>query len=238
MIPLNLPFNKIKSTFKLLNLKFKSYKRQNSIPSYYRCSRYKTKCPGRCVSEDGVIRNTTLHNHNAEPDRVLVDKFRKTLTHRAANESIDLYTIYWDEASQRHSDAALLYTFPAAESAMRKARRKQLPPVPNTVEDLGDVLVNSNLFRIHSGANKDQFYQTTLVLDGSTCLIFAHMKTLEQVGRMDEMHLDASIEVTPNIPPKYYLLTVHSVQSYNVSSISIFEVQDMQIGPVLTFICF
>lgn len=97
-----------------------AYKKHNI--SYYRCSRYKTKCPGRCVMEDGIIRNTTTHNHQPDPDRVLVEKFRKSLTHRASKETTDLYTIYWDEASQRHSDAAMLYTFAAAESAMRKAR--------------------------------------------------------------------------------------------------------------------
>lgn len=191
----------------------------HDICSYYRCSRYKLKCPGRCVMEDGQIRSTTPHTHNPEPDRVLVEKFRKILTHRAATESTDLYGIYWDEASQRHSDAAMLYTFNAAESAMRKARRRQLPPVPNTIEELGEVLANSNLFRIHSGQNKDQFYQTTLILDGTSCLIFAHMKTLSQIKRVEEMHLDASIKMTTQNPTHYYLLTVHSVQSFIVSSL-------------------
>lgn len=92
-------------------------------------------------------RNTTKHTHGPEPDRVMVEKFRKILTHRAATESTDLYTIYWDEASQ-HSEAALLYTYAAGESAMRKARRKQLPPVPGTIQDVGEVLTKSNLFRV------------------------------------------------------------------------------------------
>lgn len=148
----------------------------------------------------------------------MVEKFRKVLTHRAATESLDLYTIYWDEASQRHADASMLYTYSAAESAMRKARRKQLPPVPDTIQDLGEVLTNSNLFRVHSGQNKDKFYQTTLDLDGSTCLIFAHIKTLEQLGKVEEMYLDASIQMLPNFSTEYHLLTVHSVQSCDVRS--------------------
>lgn len=82
---------------------------------------------GRSVTESGKIRISTEHKHNhpPEPDRVLVDKFRKVLTNRAAAETKDLYTIYWEEASQRYSDAALLYKFSSAEWSMRKARRKQ-----------------------------------------------------------------------------------------------------------------
>lgn len=165
--------------------------------------------------ENGVVRNTTKHTHGPEPDRVMVEKFRKVLTQRAATESIDLYTIYWDEASQ-HAEASLLYSYGAAESAMRKARRKQLPPVPESIQDVGEVLSHSNLFRVHSGQNKDKFYQTMLDLNGSTCLIFAHMKTIEQLGKVEEMYIDASIKMLPNFSSEYHLLTVHSVQGLDV----------------------
>lgn len=192
------------------------------LSSYFRCSRYKQKCPGRCVLENGAgghIRCTTAHNHAPEPDRVLVEKFRKVLTHRAANETTDLHTIFWDEASQRHSNAAMLYRFSAAESAMRKARRKQLPPVPSSVQEIGDVLVSSALFHIHhSGSHKDQFYQSSLVVNGATCLIFTHMKTLQQIERVEEMHLDATVVVQPDMPPSYHLLTMHAVHSHTVSA--------------------
>lgn len=79
------------------------------ISSYYRCCRYRDGCPGRCIVNETNAKTCTEHNHPPEPDRVLVDKFRKALTQRAAQESTDLYTIYWEEASQRHSDASLLY---------------------------------------------------------------------------------------------------------------------------------
>lgn len=64
----------------------------------------------------------TEHNHPPEPDRVLVDKFRKVLTQRAAQEATDLYTIYWEEASQRHSDASLLYADNNTSSIMHGLR--------------------------------------------------------------------------------------------------------------------
>ncbi|KAJ6649440.1 hypothetical protein Bhyg_04675 [Pseudolycoriella hygida] len=185
-----------------------AYKKGNN--SYYRCSRYKSHCPGRCVVNNELVRSITEHTHGPEPDRVMVEQFRKVLTQRAATESTDLYSIYWDEASQ-HAEASLLYTYTAAESAMRKARRKQFPPVPDLFQDVGEILNNSNLFRVHSGQNKDQFYQTMLDLKGSTCLIFAHLKTMEQLGKVEEIYVDTSIQMS-HFSTEYHLLTVNSVQ--------------------------
>lgn len=110
----------------------------------------------------------------------------------------------------------MLYTYSSAESAMRKARRKQLPPVPNTIQELGNILFTSNIFKINSGTTRDQFYQTTLILEDTTCLIFIHIKTLELIGRIDEMHIDVTFEITPSTPPNYFLLTAHSVHLYQV----------------------
>lgn len=110
----------------------------------------------------------------------------------------------------------MLYTYSSAESAMRKARRKQLPAIPNTIQELGNILFTSNIFKIHSGSNQDQFYQTTLMLEDTTCLIFVHMKTLELIGRIEEMHIDVTFEISPSSPPNYFLLTAHSINLYHV----------------------
>lgn len=153
---------------------------------------------------------------------MLVDKFRKVLTQRAASETTDLYMIYWEEAaSQRHSDAALLYTFTAAESAMRKARRKHLPKAPNTIEELADILANSMLFRIHSGgSSRDPFYQTTLTQEDGAVAIFAHMKTLELIGRIEELQMIVALTAPATATtPAYHLLVVHAVQKSHVSSL-------------------
>lgn len=174
-------------------------------------------CPGRCVVEDAKVRNSTEHNHAPEPDRVLVDKFRKVLTQRAANETTELYTIYWDEASQRHADAALLYTFAAAESAMRKARRKQLPHASNTINELDEILANSSLFRVSCGTRSDRFYQQTLNTPDATCAVFMHSPTLEAIGPIDELHATFSMDAERTTPPVYHLMLVHAVQSHRVN---------------------
>ncbi|KAL1376396.1 hypothetical protein pipiens_016914 [Culex pipiens pipiens] len=168
-----------------------AYKKGTS--GYYRCCRYKTNCPGRCVmDEDGVIRNTTVHNHPPEADRVIVDHFRKVLTQRAASERTDLHVIYLEEATNRHSDASLLYTFSQAESCMRKARRKQHPQEPTSIGELREFLESSELFRIHSGSSRDAFYQSSLEVQDATCVVLWHSRTVEAVGKMDEIYVECS----------------------------------------------
>lgn len=102
---------------------------KNNI-TYFRCARHKEddRCPGRCTRlPNGTIRPTHAHTHDPNPDGRLIDAFRKVLNQRAiAEPTADLHKLYWDEANQRHLDAAMLYSFEAAESAMRKTRARQL----------------------------------------------------------------------------------------------------------------
>ncbi|GAB0097221.1 uncharacterized protein DMENIID0001_128380 [Sergentomyia squamirostris] len=185
---------------------------KNNI-KYYRCCLHKKNCPGRCVVEEGRgLRLTTEHNHSAEPDRIIVEKFRKVLTRRAATETTGLHNIYWEEATNRHGEAALLYSYNLAESAMRKARRKQLPTVPQSVEELTESLKVTDLIRVTCGNRKETFYQTTVNLEEGNSVIFMHIKTLKAIGKVDEMHVDATIECLAR--PYGHLLTIHAVQEH------------------------
>ncbi|XP_063708209.1 uncharacterized protein LOC134836871 [Culicoides brevitarsis] len=188
-----------------------AYKKGNT--KYFRCRRYKSNCSGRCVVENGQLRSSTPHSHPAEPDRALVDKFRKVLTQRAQKERTELYTIYWEEATQRHSDAAMIYSFTQAESCMRKARRKQPPTSCTTIRELSEILGSSSMFYISCGNDKENLFKTTIMLEDATCLIFMHHKTLEKLGKIEEIHVDHSIKSEP-APPNfnYSILTIHAVQ--------------------------
>lgn len=126
--------------------------------------------------------------------------------------------IYCDEATNRHADAALLYPFTSAESAMRKARRKQLPKESATkVADIVSILDGGKDFlQVNSGSQKERIYQKTITLPDATCMIFMHRKTFELLPRIDEIHMDGSFEfVCPN-QPDYYLLTFHAVHGHMV----------------------
>lgn len=101
---------------------------------------------------------------------------------------------------------------------MRKARRKQFPQTANKLCDLKNVFNNTNMFRIHSGSRRDPFYQTTLTLnDDSVCAIFMHLKTVESIGHIDEIHMNDALNSDANIQLSHHLLIVHAVKNYSVS---------------------
>lgn len=143
-----------------------------------------------------------------------MDRFRKTLTQRAAAEKGELYAIYWEEATLRHSEAALLYTFMQAESAMRKARRKQLPVAPKTITELGNILSTTELFQIHTGSKKEPFYQSTIINDNASCVILMHTKTINFIGRIEDLHIDCSTFIQPQGATSYYIFTIHSIHGH------------------------
>ncbi|XP_055907079.1 uncharacterized protein LOC129942249 [Eupeodes corollae] len=190
--------------------------------SYYRCHRHKsTKCPGRLTNENGKTKIIVEHDHAPAPNQLSVDAFRKVLTQRATDETTDLNVIYCDEATNRHADAALLYPFTSAESAMRKARRKQLPKESATkIADIVSILDGGKDFlQVNSGSQKERIYQKTISLPDATCMIFMHKKTFELLPRIDEIHMDGSFEfVCPN-QPDYFLITFHAVNGHMTAPI-------------------
>lgn len=121
---------------------------------------------------------------------------------------------------------------------MRKARRyKQLPQAPNNVQDFDNILNNTNMFRIHSGSRRDPFYQTTLTLnDDSVCVIFMHMKTIETIGHIEEIHINDDINGQSDIQLTHHLLVVHAVKNYYVCMIYI--PLKTQIAPTFSIINF
>lgn len=73
------------------------------------------------------------------------------------------------------------------------------------------------MFRIHSGSRRDPFYQTTLTInEDTTCVILMHLKTIEAIGHIEEIHINDAIDSDPNIQLSHHLLIVHAVQNYCV----------------------
>lgn len=96
---------------------------------------------------------------------------------------------------------------------MRKARRKQPPQSCTTIRELSEILGSSSMFYISCGNDKENLFKTTIMLEDATCLIFMHHKTLEKLGKVEEIHVDHSIKSEP-APPNfnYSILTIHAVQ--------------------------
>lgn len=193
---------------------------QKDGKSYYRCRRHKKGCPAKIwvPDTDPGQKSTTPkpsveHNHGPETERALVDNFRKVLTRRAATEKQDLHSIYVDEATTRHSEAALNYPFsPTAESAMAKARRKAASNTtfPDVVDldKIGEILKTSSSFRILDYGQRDLFYQEAISRGGITALLFAHHATLDKLTKpINEVQVNVTTLICSS--GNYSLLTVH-----------------------------
>lgn len=204
--------------------------------SYFRCRRHRKGCPAKfwmdnkseAAAASGSTRTTAIptptltadHNHPRETERGLVDSFRRVLTRRAATEKIDLHTIYYDEA--RHSgEAALIYTFSTAESAMSKARRKANCTLPDTRDfrEIAEILKTTQNFAVVCCGKRDPFFEEAYTRNGTvTALVFAHQPTVSRLAShgLDEVQVNVIPLNSNNSPSSLssssasnYLLTLH-----------------------------
>ncbi|CAO1434705.1 unnamed protein product [Diamesa tonsa] len=200
-----------------------AYRKQQT--SYYRCARFKTGCMGRCIVENGKIKNKRSHNHAKESNKVLIDNFRKKLVQRVINEpNSDIYKVYVEEAATQHTDASLLYNFNQAQSNMRKARKtarlKQQPKETETIiNELKDLRSESSINRC-TLRSMDIFYQATIEIGSESICVFYHRQSKEILSSrfttIEELHIDCSLKCSQNnLNSPIFLLTVHAVVKNN-----------------------
>lgn len=151
------------------------------------------------------------HSHPAETSIALVESFRKALTRRAAVEKLDLQRIYLEEATARHSEAALHYPFCTAQPTMAKARSKAthnavLPGVTDW-QEAGEMLKTTQNFTIVYCGQREAFFDEILSRDGHTiALIFSHKPTVQRfVGSLNEVQVD----ITWLNEESRFLLSIH-----------------------------
>jgi len=101
---------------------------------------------------------------------------------------------------------------------MRRARRKNVPVLPATLNALGETLdENQNLVK----CNDHQFYQECIVDDLGKChIMFACPEVVNKIelnGEI-EMHADATFKVVPSIPKCYQLFIIHVIIQNHVRS--------------------
>ncbi|XP_050430408.1 uncharacterized protein LOC126839253 isoform X2 [Adelges cooleyi] len=182
---------------------------------YYVCATNNVYCKGTAVqTADGIIRINKPHTHNAFDnnfqDQDAKRKLRNRLGERARVETTALRVIY-DEELANDESAALLYSWPSAESTMRQARRQTLPPLPSTIRELGEYL-DSNVDRFQ--CNNSSFYQEWLVdSDGKYNIMFACHELISAVVRQGttDLHADATFKVVPSMPQCRQLFIIHLI---------------------------
>ncbi|KAF0707763.1 MULE domain-containing protein, partial [Aphis craccivora] len=180
---------------------------------YYICSCSNVTCKAtikRKIDGSIVLGKPHTHDLSINEEKITKINFRKALIDRAAGETTLLKIIY-DEEAIRNPDAANIYTWPTAESSMRRARCKNVPVLPAALYALGETLdENQNLVK----CNNHQFYQECIVDDLGKChIMFACPEVVNRVelnGEI-EMHADATFKVVPSIPKCYQLFIIHMI---------------------------
>eukprot|EP00102_Acyrthosiphon_pisum_P019066 XP_016656276.1 PREDICTED: uncharacterized protein LOC107882443 [Acyrthosiphon pisum] len=123
----------------------------------------------------------------------------------------------WLKEIVRNPDAALLYSWPTAESSMRQSRRSVCPAVPSTLRELGEYLdINADRYQ----CNNHNFYQEWIVdNDGKYSVMFACQEIISAVVNQGatELHADATFKVVPSMPHCRQLFMLHLIlQNHSV----------------------
>ncbi|CAI6376517.1 unnamed protein product [Macrosiphum euphorbiae] len=182
---------------------------------YYICATPNVYCKGTAVQlENGTIKHNKPHTHGPYGEmfnqQEAKNVFRGTLIERSKTETLGLRSIY-DEESIRNPHAALLYSWPTAESSMRHARRQSLPPLPSTLRELSEYFdQNAEKYQ----CNNAQFYQEWVVDNaGKYSVIYACQELISAVVRQGatELHADATFKVVPSTPYCRQLFIIHLI---------------------------
>ncbi|KAF0704899.1 MULE domain-containing protein, partial [Aphis craccivora] len=107
--------------------------------------------------------------------------------------------------------AATLYPWPVAEILMRKARRKVMPVLPSSLNELANFL-DFNVQRYT--CCQQPFYQDKVTdTHGKSSIIFACSKLIRTIVMLgsNELHADATFKVVPSTPPSRQLFIMHLI---------------------------
>jgi len=121
----------------------------------------------------------------------------------------------------RYARAAEHYCWPTAETSMRKARKKIIPPLPPTLDALKEYL-EQHLDRYKCCGHS--FYQDyTIDNQGKYTVIFGCIDLIRKVVNQggEEVHADATFKVVPSRPNCRQLFIMHIIIQNHVSFIII-----------------
>lgn len=137
----------------------------------------------------------------------IVDKFRKMLTKKAIEKpKKSLLDIYLEE-TVNFTEASILYPFDKAESTMRKARAKLAKERSKSTTDPAKTKTSASSTS-HDQLQKHYFLE---VLQCGTTVMFIHQFSMKLLGKIEEIHVDCSINCKNDDDEDFHLVTVLAV---------------------------
>ncbi|KAL4126477.1 hypothetical protein QTP88_010699 [Uroleucon formosanum] len=101
----------------------------------------------------------------------------------------------------KNPHAALLYSWPTAESSMRYARRQTLPQLPSTLRELSEYF-DQNAEKYNKRVITLSFIRSGVVDNAGKCSV---------IYASTELHADATFKIVPSTPYCRQLLIIHLI---------------------------
>lgn len=167
-------------------------------------------CKARVTTRNDILSNIndSPHNHDRQPFEAEVFATMSRIRKRVREESKPVTSIYEEELLQTHIDphlrqsTAFLGSFATVKSSLYRERRKLLPPLPTSREDL----------RLPEEYSKTATGDNFLIADDGLerkILVFGTNENLTKLCASQKLLCDGTFYVTPSIFDQMY--TIHAL---------------------------
>ena len=178
-------------------------KRGHNGSHYWRC--VDRSCPGRATlaEDDSVVSENNNHNHISNPLQVTVSKTIDVMKERASTEATPMPTIYTDimvalfQYFSASEAVSIVPTLPSLHSSLYRKRRKRLPPMPTTIDE---VSFTGDWARTLGGS-------PFLVQSVDNIHVLATDQNLELLADAEEWYMDGTFKIVPRLFHQVY--TIH-----------------------------
>ena len=181
-------------------------KRGRNGNTYWRC--VDRRCAGRATldSNDVVVSENNNHSHAPNPLQVEVSKAVDKLKDQAAATAAPMASVYRDTLVEILQDpnaaavAPLLPTLHSLQSALYRKRRKRLPPMPATIDD---VTLSGEWAKTIAG---DPFY----LYGEDNIHLLATPENIRLLAEAEDLYMDGTFKIAPRL--FHQVFTVHAFQ--------------------------
>ncbi|RZF36448.1 hypothetical protein LSTR_LSTR009544 [Laodelphax striatellus] len=149
------------------------------------------------------------HNHLPNPTFVGVNVLKASILQHCSSETTEPRHIFDEECAKVSIDISGQLSFPSFRSSMYRAKREALPAIPHTLQEYSEMLLNSPMGKTISGTAF--FIGSVNDPIGGTTIIFGSDNLIDLLPHVQELHIDGTFKVRPNVPPSRQLLTVMSI---------------------------
>ncbi|XP_026290929.1 uncharacterized protein LOC113215512 [Frankliniella occidentalis] len=169
---------------------------------YFKCIRYETGCLGRalCDMQRGFIHTRNHNVCNQDPYLPLVRLLRSRILNRCRRLELSTFRqILTQESARFPIRVQVRVRMSNMRSAMQKARLSALPPAPQTLHDLTEILQDPR-YRVitQTSDGADNLYAQSITADdGSHHILFISRRMARLMKRMSILFGDGTFKSLP-----------------------------------------